>query len=120
MRRAQKRFVLQTQNTAALEHVLAGEVMKLRRAHRVLKLCACDDVAKERIGLQQDVIVEKDVVDANDALFAQDAIIEIMQAAAHLQANSKMSVVVTIGSWRDNRIYKLGAHQAHYCGQHKP
>ena len=94
--------------------------MKLRRAHRVLKLCACDDVTEERISLQQDVIVEKDVVDANDALFAQDAIIEIMQAAAHLQANSKMSVVVKIGSCRDNPIDKPGAHQGNDCGHPQP
>ena len=42
--------------------------MKLVRAHRLLKLRRDDHFADERVRVEQHVVIEQNVIDANDAV----------------------------------------------------
>src|SRR5947208_9363567 len=56
-----------------------------------------DDVT---IGLQKNIVLKKDVVNADDAFFAEHAIVEVGQAATHFEADAEVGVVVEIRSCR--------------------
>ena len=77
----------------------------------LLEFRRADDFAEELIGLQQDVVLKKDVVNADDAFFAQDAVVEIGQPAPHLEADAEMRIVIEIGAGRNDPIDEPGAHQ---------
>jgi hypothetical protein len=54
----------------ALAQVLADEVVELGRAHRVLERLAAAQGAEELVGAEQVLVVEHDVVDADDLVFS--------------------------------------------------
>src|ERR1041385_3428758 len=98
MCRAEKRFVFQVEHAAALKYIFAGEMVKLGGAHGSLKFGDADHLTKEMIGLEQDIILKENVVNANDSLFTQDPIVQAMQSPPHLEANAEMCIVVKICS----------------------
>ena len=78
--------------------------MELRARHRPLKVGALDDRSKKRIRRQQDVIIEEDVVNANDAFLAQNDVRLLGVATVHRQPETEVRVVIQIRTRRDNPI----------------
>ena len=60
--------VLESQFASALGDIFAEQVMKLVGAHGALELRALDDLAHEGVGIEQHVVIEEHVVDADDAV----------------------------------------------------
>ncbi len=60
----------------ALVHVFAEEKMKFVRRHGALEFRPLDCLAHKRVGIEQHVVVEKHVVNADDALAPQLHIVE--------------------------------------------
>ena len=78
--------------------------MKFSARHRPLEFLSCDDLPEKRVGRQQDVVVEEDVVDAHDPFFTQDDIRFLGVAAVHCQSETEVSVVIEIGAGGDDPI----------------
>src|SRR5262249_45412439 len=110
MRRADKGLICQSKNAAPFEHIFTRAIMKLRGTHRVLEFWSDDDFAEKLICLQKYVVVKENVVDADDAFFAQNPVIEIGQPSAHFEANAEMRIVIEIRAGRNNPVYKSRAH----------
>jgi hypothetical protein len=67
--------------------------VELGAAHRRWNSGA-DDLAEERVGVEQHVVVEEDVVDAHDALLAQHDVVGSCGAAVHREPEPEVRVVV--------------------------
>src|SRR5262249_4206565 len=110
VRGAEQRFVLQSEHATAFEDVFAGAIVKLGGAHRLLEFRRADDFAKELIGFQKNVVLKKDVIDADDAFFTQHFVIEIVQAAPHFEPDAEMRVVIDIGASRNDPVDESRSH----------
>src|SRR5262245_50103439 len=88
--------------------------MEFRGAHRSLKFRSRDHFTEKRVRLQKNVIFKKDVVNAYDAFFTQNTVIEIMKAAPHFETDAEVGVVIQIRAGRDNPVHKPGAHEWNY------
>ena len=78
--------------------------MELGARHRALEFLALNDLAEERVGRQQHVVVEEDVVDADDAFLAQHDVGLLRVAAVHREPESEMRVVIEIRAGRDDPV----------------
>jgi hypothetical protein len=63
-----------------------------------------NDLPEKRVGREEHVVVEEDVIDANDALFAQDDVRFLRVAPVHREAETEMRVVIEIRAGRDDPI----------------
>src|SRR2546425_13086973 len=100
-------------------------MMELGRAHCSLKFRRADYLAEELIRFEEYVILKEDVVNADDSLLTQNAVIQIVQAAPHFKADAEMRIVIEICACGDNPIDKTRAHQrddgrhADACRRHR-
>ena len=70
--------------SSRVAHVLAARGSGTRRCDiGALELGPADDLAEERVGVEQHVVVEEDVVDAHHALVAQLDVVGLRGAAVH-------------------------------------
>ena len=66
VRRAQERAVGPAEELFALPHVSSEPPMELRRGHAFLELGGLEHLGNEVIGLEENLGVENDVIDADD------------------------------------------------------
>ena len=116
MCRAEQRLVLQAQHPAAFKDIFARQGDGIPRCSWFAEIPALDHFAEKMIGFQQDVIFKENVVDADNAFFPQNTVVQIMQAAPHLETNAEMRIVVQIRAGRNDPVDKPGTHQWNDCG----
>ena len=80
--------------------------MEFRAAHRALEFLPLDDLPEEGVGAEQHVVVEEDVVDAHDPLFAQHRIACLCIAAVHRQTEAEMRVVIEVRARGDDPVHE--------------
>ncbi len=61
-------------------------------------------VAEERVGREQHVVVEEDVVDADDAFVAQHDVRLLRIPAVHREPEAEVRVVIEIRAGRDDPV----------------
>ena len=94
--------------------------MKFVRAHRPLELRSLDHLAHKGVGIEQHVVIEEHVVDADDAVAAQLHVVEEGRAGVELHAEAVMEIVVEIRAGRDDPVDKARVHQRHDRGFAQP
>ncbi len=103
--------MLEAQLVLTTAQVLAAQEVELGRTHRALELRSRDDLAEERVGVEQHVVVEEDVVDADDALFAQFHVVGLVRALVHGQPEAEVRIVVEIGTRGHDPVHEAGFHE---------
>ena len=91
--------------------------MKLRCAHGSLEFRRAYDLTEECVCLKKDIIFEENIVNPDYAFLTQQAVVQVVQAAAHLKTYAEMGVVIEIGAGRNDPIDEPGAHER-YDGCH--
>src|SRR5262245_24324744 len=84
--------------------VLADEMMKFRRAQSLLKRVAATQRAIKAVRAEQVFIVEHDVVDADNAVFAQLQVVESRPRLVHVHSQGEVGVVIQIRSGANNPV----------------
>src|SRR5947207_14270455 len=110
------RFVFEAEDAAAFKDVFARKMMKLGSADRPLKFRPADHFAEELVGFEENVVLKEDVVNPDDDFFPQYAVVEIVQAPPHLEANPEMGIVVDVCAGGNHPIDKPGAHEGNDGG----
>jgi hypothetical protein len=85
--------------------------MKLRSAECFLEFCAAAEGAVEAVGAEQVFVIEDNVVNADDLMFAQLQVIEAGARLVHVHAESKVSVVVQVCPRADDPVHETGFQQ---------
>ena len=111
--RAQDACLLDAEFFLPLGNVFAKQMVELIRGHRLLEFRPLDDLAHERIRVQQYIIVKQHVVNADDSLVAQLHVVEKGRPGKKVHAESVVEVVVKIRAGRDDPVHKTGLHQRH-------
>ena len=73
-------------------------MVELGRAHRLLERLAAAQRAVEAIGAEQVLVVEDDVVDADDLVLAQLQVVQAGPRLVHVHAQGEVRVVVEVGA----------------------
>src|SRR5215204_1189431 len=107
----EERLVLNPQLALTLQHILATEVVKFRRGHRALELLTLDEAAEEGVCVEEHRIVEEDVVDAYDLLFAQDDVRDGRVPLMERKPDAEVCVVVEVRPRRDDPVNEPRAHE---------
>ena len=79
-------------------------MVKLRTRHGPLELGRANDLPEERVGGQQHVVVEENVVDAHHALFAQHDVGFRRIPAMHGEPEAEVRVVIEVRACRDDPV----------------
>jgi hypothetical protein len=106
VRLREERRLLLPQRVLAFEHVPSRAVMELRRAHRLAELRLSHHLAEEGVGREEDVVVEEDVEDAHDPLFAQHHVVHVRASLVHREPDAEMRVVVEIRTRGDDPVHE--------------
>src|SRR5579859_2003245 len=85
-------------------------MMQLGGGHRALGK-RLEALAKKAVRIQQYLIAEKDIIDANDASFVQVGITQLIGAAMQRVVEGVMDVVVEVGARADHEINRATLHQ---------
>ena len=96
VRRGEQRWALRAEGVLDGGDVLAEPVVELGRRHALLELGSLHDGREELVGLEQRLLPEAEVVDANDA---GDAILDVAGVRvdlAHAVADDAVGVVVEV------------------------
>ena len=107
----EQRFLTDAKRFLALTHVLAGKIVKLRARHRSLEFLAGDDFAEKRIGRQQHVVIEENVVDAHDTFLTKHDVRLLGVAAMHRQPQPEVCIVVEIRAGRNDPVDESSLNQ---------
>ena len=100
----EQRFLPDAEHLLALAYVFAGEIVKLRTRHRPLEFLAGNNFSEERVGRQQHIVIEENVINADDAFFAQNDIGFLCVAAVHRESKPEMGVVIQVRTGRDDPV----------------
>ena len=100
----QQRARLAADDPLALGQILADQVVELGGAHRAVELRRGDQLAVEGVGREQHVVVEEDVVDADDALLAQAGVVDLRLPLAQRHRQPEVGVVVEVRAGRDDPV----------------
>src|SRR5262245_18706327 len=95
----------------ACREVLADEIVKLRRAKGLLKGFAAAQGRIELVGAKQILVIEDDVVDANDLMLAELEVIQPGPRVVQVHAKSKVRVVVKVCPGADDPVDEAGLDQ---------
>ncbi len=120
MRDPEDRLPLEAECPLALQHVRADTVVVLRRGHRALELGELAHLAEEGVGVQQDVVVEDDVVDAHHAVLAQLHVVHERRAAMQRHSEPEVGVVIEVGARGHHPVHEAGLHQRDDGGHPEP
>src|SRR5580704_7744337 len=104
MRGGEQRAAVELENSLPLGDIAAGAVMELSGAHRSLELGFACDFTEKRVSRKQHVVIEENIVDADDPGFAKRDIVGLGRALKHFEAEAEMGVVVEIGAGGDHPI----------------
>ena len=115
--RGEDRRVPESQLVVACREILAEQIVQLGRGQILLELVREHHLAQIGIGLQQHVVVEEHVVDADDPFLAQNAVVDLVTAPMHGQPEPEVDVVIEIGARRYDPVDEPGPDQRH---QHRP
>ena len=94
--------------------------MELGGADRLLERLAAAEGAVEAIGAEQVLVVEDDVVDANDLVFAQRQVVEAGPRLVHVHAQGEVGVVIEVGPGADDPVDEAGLDQRHQARGAQP
>ena len=111
-----ERGIFEAEFAFALVDVFAEEVVKFVGAHGALEFAALDDLADEGVGVEQNVVVEEDVVNADDPAFAEVDVVEERRAAVELHIEAVMDVVVEVGARGDDPVDEAGFDEGDETG----
>ena len=92
-------------------HILAQQVVELVGAHHLLELRPLDDLTHEGVGVEQHVVVEEHIVDADDALIVQFHVIQERRPAVQVHVQTEVQVVVQVGTRRNDPVHIAALHQ---------
>jgi hypothetical protein len=84
--------------------------MKFCRRHGTVDLGVVQKRADERIGVEQHLRRKQDVVDPDDALFVEHAIIEKRRAAVQREVQRVMQIVIEVRAGADDEIDQTAFH----------
>ncbi len=104
VRRRQQRLLSDAERALALAHVLAAEIVELGARHGALKLRTLNDRPKKGVRREQHVVVEKDVVDPDDAFVTQHDVGLLRIPAVHREAEAEVRVVIEIRARGDDPV----------------
>ena len=96
----------------ALGEVLADEVVELGGAERLLERLAAAERAEEPVGAEQVLVVEDDVVDADDLVLAQSQVVEVGPGLVQVHAEGVVRVVVEVRPGGDDPVDEPGLDRA--------
>src|SRR5262249_32905025 len=82
----------------ASSQVLADQIVEFRRPQGPLKGLSAAQRPVEAIGAEQVFVVENNVVDSDDLVFAQLQVIQPRTGLMHVHAERKMGVMVEISA----------------------
>ena len=108
MRRHRQHRVLRVD--ADLQQPLADQVMQFGGGHGPLRECL-EDLAQKAVGIEQHLVEEEHVVDADDARLVQIGIVELEAAAMERIVERVVNVVVEVGAGADHEVYRATLHQ---------
>ena len=94
--------------------------MQLRRGHPLLELLRLQHFRKKIVRLEKDVLVENDVVDADDAVTAQRDVIYQWRDPVQGETEGPMDVVVEVGARGDDPVDEARLHEGNECGVTEP
>ncbi len=94
--------------------------MHLGRAHFSLKLGSLEKLAEEIVRRDQNVVIEKDVIDPDNAFLPTCDIVRIRRAAMHGESYSEVSVVIEIVPRADNPVYEAILDERDQGGDRQP
>ena len=80
-------------------------------AHRALKLRTLNDLAHKCVGIEQHVVVEKDVVNPDDAFLAKMHVIKERRACVELHSETVVQIMVKVRAGTDDPVHKARFHQ---------
>ena len=109
-RRCRHHRILRTTG-AHLQQVPAQGLMQLRRRYRAFHAARHQEVANERVGIEQHLRRKQHVVDANHALVVENAIVDERRAAAQREVQRIVQIVIQIGARADHEIDQPAFHQ---------
>ena len=78
--------------------------MKFGGSHRPGEDVVADQLAIERVGVEQGLVVEDDVVDPDHVVLPQREIVEVRPALVQRQVECEVGVVVKVGAGRDDPV----------------
>src|SRR5437588_12574468 len=87
--------------------------MKLRGPHRLLKRLAATEGAVEAVGAEQFLVVEDDVVNANDLVFEELQVVKSWPRLVHVHAESEVRIVIKVGAGADDPVDETGFNKRH-------
>ena len=85
--------------------------MELRGRHRLVQARSDDEIADVRVGFEQHRRGEEHVVDPDDAVLVQLAIVDKGRSAPQREVQRVMKIVIEVGSGRDDEIDEPAIHQ---------
>jgi hypothetical protein len=94
----EQRGLLHAEGFFDLGDGLAEQVVQLRRGHALLKLRLLQDGAEQHVGLEERLLPEAEVVDADDAREAQREVARVGVDLADAVADDAVGVVVEVGA----------------------
>jgi hypothetical protein len=94
--------------------------VELGRRHRAGELRLAQHLAEEGIGLEQDVLIEQDVVDADGALLAQLDVVGPWRPGVNRVAERVVRVVIQVGPGRDDPVDEARLDQRHQARGGEP
>ena len=103
---AEQAVSFNAKSSLALIDIFAEQVMKFVRAHRALKLGPLDHLPHKGVGIQQHVVIEQHVVNANDAVVAQLDVIEKRRAGEKLHAEAVVQVVIKVRARGNDPVHE--------------
>src|SRR5271157_4554235 len=86
--------------------VAADLVVKLGSSHGPGEGLVANQLAVERIGVEQGLVVEDHVIDADHVVLPQGIVVEVGAALVHGQVEREVSVVVQIRSGGDDPVHE--------------
>ena len=113
---AQKRSIGAAQQLLPFTNVTAQTPVQLGRRHPFLELPGLQHFRDEIVGLEKDVLVEDDVVDADDAVTAQRDVVHQWRDPVQGETERPMDVVVEVGARGDDPVDEARLHEGNECG----
>ena len=84
------------------------------------KTLVLDQLAVERVGIEQGLVIEDDVVDADDVVLPQGVVVEVGPALVERQVEREVGVVVEVGAGGDDPVHEPGLDQRDQAAHAQP
>ena len=91
--------------------VAADLVVELGGSHRLGEDVLADQFAVKAVGVEQRLVVEDDIVDPDDRVFAEGEVVEVGPALVERQVEGVVGVVVEVSPGGDDPVDEPGLDQ---------